>query len=474
MGENKLQNNKHYIKLFGINTLKIKKTKPETYEVWLFFLPFLRIKTKKNKTRVNLLIFYLILDWFKKYSKKLRINISKKLISLKFKLGGKVKICLMTSRPGMWSYDYLYKILQHDPKFEPMVVVTPDPFQGKAVMNEYLQASLKILENKNIPAINGWDKSLDKPFNLRKKFNPDLILFSDFWKPHFCEEFYITNYPDKITMLNEYGFSVMQDEKTCNFELNNLVDIYFRPTEKHLEMAQKLMPNKGKNIKIVGHPKLDAMFDKNYIPQQVWKPQEKPKKRIIWAPHHSYKMPANMYCNNAFWEIYNFMFEVAEQYKDKIQFAFRPHQMLKPKVENEWGREKANAYYSRWNELENGQYFDGDFIDLFMESDAMIMDSCSFMAEYTAFDKLLFHTVTKTTRINMNDFGKELYKHCYKTETELKEDIIKFIENVVLDGNDYLAEGRHKFVQKYLGKVNGKMASENIYDEIVKYLEKGI
>ena len=104
----------------------------------------------------------------------------------------------------------------------------------------------------------------------------------------------------------------------------------------------------------------------------------------------------------------------------------------------------------------------------------MIMDSCSFMAEYTAFDKPLFHTVTKTTRINMNDFGKELYKHCYKTETELKEDIIKFIENVVLDGNDYLAESRHKFVQKYLGKVNGKMASENIYDEIVKYLEKGI
>ena len=148
--------------------------------------------------------------------------------------------------------------------------------------------------------------------------------------------------------------------------------------------------------------------------------------------------------------------------------------MLKPKVENEWGREKANAYYSRWNELENGQYFDGDFIDLFMESDAMIMDSCSFMAEYTAFDKPLFHTVTKTTRINMNDFGKELYKYCYKTETELKQDIINFIETVVLGGNDYLAKDRHEFVRKYFSKVNGKMASENIYDEIVKYLEKGI
>ena len=68
-------------------------------------------------------------------------------------------------------------------------------------------------------------------------------------------------------------------------------------------------------------------------------------------------------------------------------------------------------------------------------------------------------------------FFKDLIKNISKRS---KEDIIKFIENVVLDGNDYLAEGRHKFVQKYLGKVNGKMASENIYDEIVKYLEKGI
>lgn len=469
-----MQNNKHYIKLFGINTLKIKKTKPETYEVWLFFLPFLRIKTKKNKTRVNLLIFYLILDWFKKYSKKLRINISKKLISLKFKLGGKVRICLITTRPATWNYNYLYKILQKDPRFEPIALIAPEAWYGQDVLDDFLKNTMQELAQNNIFAISGWDYKKNKPINFRKKVKPDIIFYSDFFKPHYFDEFYITKYPDKITMLNEYGFSVMQDEKTCNFELNNLVDIYFRPTEKHLEMAQKLMNNKGKNVKVVGHPKLDAMFDKNYIPQQVWKPQEKPKKRIIWAPHHSYKMPANMYCNNAFWEIYDFMFEIAEQYKDKVQFAFRPHPILKSTAEKRWGKEWTSSYYKKWNEIENGQYFDGNFIDLFMESDAMIMDSCSFMAEYTAFDKPLFHTVTKTTRINMNDFGKELYKYCYKTETELKEDIIKFIENDVLDGNDYLAESRHKFVQKYLGKVNGKMASENIYDEIVKYLEKGI
>lgn len=37
--------------------------------------------------------------------------------------------------------------------------------------------------------------------------------------------------------------------------------------------------------------------------------------------------------------------------------------------------------------------------------------------------------------------------------------------------NDTLAEKRHAFVQEYFGKINGKTASENIYDLIISYLE---
>ena len=34
-------------------------------------------------------------------------------------------------------------------------------------------------------------------------------------------------------------------------------------------------------------------------------------------------------------------------------------------------------------------------------------------------------------------------------------------------------EERTEFVKQYFGKINGKTASENIYDEIIKFLEKG-
>lgn len=256
---------------------------------------------------------------------------------------------------------------------------------------------------------------------------------------HFHKDFYITNFLDKVTVLNDYGFSVMQEEKTVNFELNNTVDMYFRPTTIHMKMAAELMENKGRNTVLVnGSPKLDAIFDKNHIFKDVWKTQPKIKKRIIWAPHYSDGHPKDMYQYNAFYELYDFMFELALKFKDEIQIAFRPHPVLESRLVLKWGKEKQQAYYDKWEKLENGQYYPGDFLDLFISSDAMIMDSCSFMGEYTVVNKPLFHTVGSTTRIKLNDFGNEIYKFCYKTEHNLKQDIEKFIKEVVLKVKMYI------------------------------------
>ena len=269
----------------------------------------------------------------------------------------------------------------------------------------------------------------------------------------------------------------MQDEMTCNFDLNNQVDIYFRPTQMHLEMAKKHMKNKGKNIKITGSPKIDERFDNNFIPNDIWKPQDKPKKRIIWAPHRSDKYPMNMYQYNGFYVLYDYMFELAEKYKDEVQFVFRPHPVLKSDLYKRWGAEQTEEYYKKWDEPSNCQLFEGSFVDLFATSDAMITDSCSFLAEYSAFDKPIFHTITPTSRTKLNEFGEELYKFFYKPSGvesgDLEKGIEEYIENVIIKNNDQYKEQRTQFVQQYFGKINGKTASENIYDEIIKFLEKG-
>ena len=479
---NQTPNNKFSIKFANIPLYKIKRKNINESNIYVLGVPLFKMLQNSKGYNFNLLFLSNLYRLYAKQKDKLkqfkiqRQNIkSKQEICQKFKDGKKINICIQVSRPGMWCFDYLYKLLEKDPRFNVSILIMPDHNYKREIHQFYLEKTYKELCQKGYKPIKGYDFDIEKSVDIRGVINPDIIFYTDFWKPHFYDRYYITSFLDKITFLNEYGFSVMQDELTCNFELNNLVDIYFRPTEIHKQMAQQLMKNKGRNVIVTGSPKLDALFDAKYKPIDVWKKQKGQihKKRIIWAPHYTDKMPDNMYKNDAFWEIYDFMLEIANKYEDKVQFVFRPHPVLKKRASERWGEEEQEAYYHKWDTLSNGQYYDGDFVDLFMKSDAMLTDSCSFRAEYTAFNKPLFITKTQTSRSNYNDFGQKLNELFYIPSSDLKQGIIDFIEDVVLRGNDYKKAERTEFVKKYFGKINGKTASENIYNEIIKFLEKG-
>ena len=472
---------KKWLRFFWIPLIRIKAVSNTSFEVWLLFFPFLTIRKIGNKILVNFLIVQVIYDhtvtpfraWIKRTMQQRKGRKGKIEILKKFARGEKLKIALMAERPGMWCFDYLYKMLMNDPRFEVVVVVMPEPFYGTLQMKKYLKETNEEMLSKGYEPTLGYNEETNKIIDFRNEVNPDIVFYSDFWKPHYYNEFYISKFLDRLTFLVEYGYSVMQDEKTCAFELNNLVDLYFRPTEMHKTMAEQLMNNKGRNVIVTGSPKLDERFDKDYKPLDIWKPQKTRKKRIIWAPHHADNMPADMYLNDAFWYIYDFMLDIAQQFKESVQFVFRPHPIMYYRMRRKWGQYITDHYFKQWERLENGQVFMGNFIDLFMTSDAMIMDCCSFRAEYTAFDKPLFYTVTETSRAVLNDFGEELHKHFCVPETDLKTGIVEFIQNVVISGNDYKAEERHKFVEQYFGKINGHTASENIYNEIIHFLERG-
>lgn len=83
------------------------------------------------------------------------------------------------------------------------------------------------------------------------------------------------------------------------------------------------------------------------------------------------------------------MVTFAQKYKDKVQIVFKPHPMLYRTLceHSEWGKERTDAYYSMWNNMSNTQLEEGDYTELFMQSDAMIHDCGSFILEYLAVDK---------------------------------------------------------------------------------------
>lgn len=454
-------------KFLGIPFYRVKK--PGNYRI-LFFkfiknsneFSFLFFKFKKKELKANLLFTADKVNDIPKFLKDLKIKQIKEINSKDV-----IKVCLLTSRPNMWCFNGLLKLLQKDNKFDPVVVIMPDPYEGKNVMAEYVNKTYENLKLKGIEAIKGYDEENDQILDLRKEIDPDVIFYDNFWKPHIPDSFYITNFSDKLTFLCEYGFSCMQDELTCGFEVNKLVTAYFRPTNLHKEMAKGIMANKASNVVVSGSPKLECLLG-NHQFKDIWPTRKKNKvKRIIWAPHHTLSTPPKVYQCNGFIYLFDEMLKIANKYKDELQIAFRPHPMLKEKLVKLWGEDKQQEYYNKWNELENTMFYEGDFTDLFYYSDAMIMDSCSFLAEYTAFNKPLFYTITPSSRHNFNQFGEEIMEICYKTENELYSDLYSFIENVVINGNDDKEEAREEFVQKYFMRGNSiKTPSEIMYNQL--------
>lgn len=475
----------------GFNIYANLKINNNTNHIFFLSFPLLSLNKKNGKTTIGILfvekmlkahkkIFRKLKDLKKKIKQKkneilLRKNQEKKYVELQTKLknGEKIKVCLFVSRISCWTFASLYKLLQRSKCFEPIVVVKPFMFQGHEAMMDYMNVTYNKLKTEGYNVIKTYDEETGMFLDLKKTINPDILFYTKYWIKQFHPNYYISNFLDKITFYTSYCFDITHHPEVMNFELNNKVDRYFMASNIHKAMAVQAMDNKAKNVYVVGSPKLDVFFDKTYKAMDVWKPQKKKKKRIIWAPHHSDQFPQHLYQFNAFYELTEFMLDLARKHENEIQIAFKPHPMLLPYLYKKWGKESADAYYEKWANLSNGQLETGEFIDLFLTSDAMILDSISFIAEYTAVNKPAFFTVSSASRVNLNEFGTINFEVLYNTQTNLKEDIEKFIVDVVINGEDYKKEKRTQFIEKYLLPPNGKSASENIYENMLEEIMKG-
>lgn len=76
-------------------------------------------------------------------------------------------------------------------------------------------------------------------------------------------------------------------------------------------------------------------------------------------------------------------------------------------------------------------------------------------------DKNVFH--------KLNEFGEMIFEVVYKSTNF--DDIKTFINQIVINNDDYLSGNRDIFKENYLMPPNNKTASYNIYNEIVKELQ---
>ena len=166
------------------------------------------------------------------------------------------------------------------------------------------------------------------------------------------------------------------------------------------------------------------------------------------------------------------MRDIAEQYADRLQIAFKPHPRLKSELYKnpEWGKERTDEFYSFWENSPTTQLETGDYIDLFKTSDALIHNCGSFTAEYLYMQKPTAYITRNLDAIkaDMNAFGVACQDAHYIVASP--EEIRQFIDDVVLAAKDPMKSRREKLINTILRAPNGSTVAENIYNDLVKSL----
>lgn len=421
--------------------------------------------------------FQFLISPFKKFFFKIKLrkiqNNQRKALEL-VKGKKKIKVAFFLIHESVWKYEGLYKLMNQDERFEPIVIVCPYIVYGEENMLRDMNQAYEGFKTKDYNVKKTLDDKTREWLDVKKEIKPDIVFFTNPWgltKP----EYLINNFLDSLTCYVPYFYHVTKHLKenyggiTQNFAWR-----VFYETETHFEYAKKYSNNNAKNVVITGYPGIDNLIfnKKSSKEKDPWKIKNRRCKRIIWAPHHTIDgQDAGLGFSN-FKEYADFFINLLNKYQGTLQIAFKPHPLLKVKLQKdtEWGINKANKYYELWDELDNGFLVEGEYSDLFLNSDAIIHDSGSFTVEYLSTRKPALYLLNSEAQLNsLNSFGRKAVDFHYKASNIIEID--EFIEKVVFEGSDPLKSARTTYVNNVLLPPNNTTASQNIYDYIITQLK---
>ena len=377
---------------------------------------------------------------------------------------GFIKVDFLVANLSMFACRSLIDKMQRDPRFRIRIIVIPDLRWSKADSLKEYRKSIK-----DLTQIYGQDVVSHAVLNPESKYPVLTNIFED--QPDIV--FYPTPYDLSYTPYNipyavrcnvlpayiNYGFPRSKYDVSVFRGMNysNLWRIFLE-TQFQLDDYIKNGLVNGDNAVIAGYSKIDELYeitckmdrrDSHTYNGKVY------DRVVILAPHHSLEggFNATMHLSN-FLRYADFFQELPGKFKN-ILFVFRPHPALffLLKQDSFWGEQKVEEYLKKIQQNDNLIFStDGDYFHWFAASDAMIHDCGSFTVEYLYTDKPCCYMLKSEDEIDeqFNDFGKQCLE-CY-CHALSEEDIVRFIQEEVLQGKDSRKSIRTKFAHEVLMK----------------------
>jgi hypothetical protein len=381
--------------------------------------------------------------------------------------GGKIKVYFMVNSLQAWKVEPVFELMLRDRDFDPYIIVVPSKVDG-GVSAPDLYSFFKKKDYPTLRVIDDTGKAID----IWSGQAPDLVFFTDPYKNvddqyyYQLSKKYLSCYVPYYFMATDHvgGASLIPN----TLMMNALWRLYL-PHEAVKSRFKRFSASRGKNATVVGYPGVEDLFKKiigsnvNEV-KNSW-PSSNNKIKIIYAPHHSISWGDRSL--STFIENGQFIKSLVSVFKDEVFWSFKPHPNLKKNLylHPEWGVDKTDKYYEFWEAQDCTQLDEGEYVDLFFGSSAIIHDCSSFIVEY-AFTKkpaLYLENENNITSL-LNEFGKGVMSHYNKARrhNEIKEFVEKLITNELqFNPSDW------EFVRDYISEYyEDKLPSKRITDDI--------
>ncbi|MBO6036500.1 MAG: hypothetical protein J6P38_05410 [Acetobacter sp.] len=400
----------------------------------------------------------------KSYHTRYRIKIK----ALKKVSEKKIKVVFLVTLDNRFSAKPLFEKMLNDDLFDPFILVIPTVSWGeKFHMMERAYERFVGLYGKSY-VLNSYDDH-QKTF-IDYSSGVDIAVFdTPYETSETYEQYTITYYAEKqiLPIYISYGLcpdGVWGRDHIMTLESLALCWKVFVETKDNFDDFCQYSIMKGRNAVLSGYCKIDDLA-------KVEKKKSE-RKKIILAPHHTV-MASYLPLSN-FLAYHDFFLELPQKYP-QIDWVFRPHprfiavlsgDTLYDKPVEGWGKERVEAYIKKISSFPNVEYQEGgDYFETFVNSNAIIHDCGSFMMEYlyTGHPCLYLLKNKQAIREVFASIGQKCLEHYYQAFNT--QDIIDFIDNVVLKENDPMKDRRIKFAKEEI-MVNYPHVADFILNDI--------
>ena len=388
-------------------------------------------------------------------------------ISIALKQNKVIKIGYFVYSSSEWQCEQLYKKINDNKSFENHIFIVSLDMGNEQIMDKTVQNTYDYFKNRknvtNLYLYNGVNDLVE---------DMDVIVY---FSPFDCVPDTINIGRRNITQLCihiPYGFDIEnKDDVRYGDTLYDrlfyrMLWRYYVYCEMNMKYASSRQRFDGYNIRFSGMPKIDDLLEKSYTKRKgVWKETRDTKLKIIWAPH--FNMAEGM--NGTFHENYLWFLDYAKKNKE-VSWIVKPHPRMRMGVmESEVFNDisEYDKYIEEWKKLENANVIEyGDYYEVFDTSDAMILDSLSFIIEYLYTGKPQLLLLPNKPR-ELGGIGVEAVNILYKTRANDYRAIEQFIDDCI-NGKDELFTKRKEFVKNELdyNYLNGVSATSYIYNEL--------